>query len=62
MTFRVHDQVEHKSYPGTQGKVVGLLDGVVVVLWDKVPNGQLIGLPARLRTSRHIPGALQHVQ
>ncbi len=64
MTFRVHDQVAHKHYPGTLGKVVALYGPVVVVLWgeSKVPGNVDNSADLPQRTSRHIPAALQHVQ
>ena len=63
MEFRVHDQVAHKHYPGTLGKVVALYGPVVVVLWDERQEPENVGNSADLpqRTSRHIPGALNKV-
>jgi len=64
MTFRVHDQVAHKHYPGTLGKVVALYGPVVVVLWGESKEPGNVDNSDNLpqRTSRHIPAALQHVQ
>ncbi len=64
MEFKVHDQVAHKHYPDTLGKVVALYGPVVVVLWDKRQEPGNVNNSADLpqRTSRHIPGALRHVQ
>ena len=54
----------HKDYPGTQGSIVALYGPVVVVLWDEKRTPGNVDNSADLpqRTSRHIPGALQHVQ
>ncbi len=63
MGFRVHDKVAHKHYPDTLGKVVALYGPVVVVLWDEnqEPGNADNSADLPQRTSRHIPGALQHV-
>ena len=63
MTFRVKDRVVHKDYPGTQGSIVALYGPVVVVLWDEKRTPRNVNNSADLpqRTSRHIPGALEHV-
>ena len=63
MTFRVHDQVAHKHYPGTIGKVVALYGPVVIVLWNENQEPQNVNNSADLpqRTSRHIPTALERV-
>ncbi len=65
MTFKVHDRVAHKHYPGTTGSIVALYGPVVVVLWDRLQAPSSVErhhayLPQR--TSRHIPSALEHVQ
>ena len=64
MEFRVHDQVAHKHYPGTLGKVVALYGAVVVVLWGESKEPENVDNSTDLpqRTSRHIPAALKHVQ
>jgi len=63
MEFRVHDQVAHKHYPSTLGKVVALYGPVVVVLWDERQEPKNVDNSADLpqRTSRHIPAALLKV-
>ncbi len=63
MGFRVHDRVVHSHYPDRVGSIVALYGALVIVLWDEgrePPTGCKYNLPQRM--SKHIPGALEHVQ